>query len=80
MSYDPNYEDYTNYYTTELMHIITREFRSPDEDMRKTILRIIMGLPLSRKLIPDYENQLSGRLSMHFGIVELLLIQSKSQG
>lgn len=60
MSYDPNYEDYTNYYTTELMHIITREFRSPDEDMRKTILRIIMGLPLSRKLIPDYEKSIIG--------------------
>ncbi|KAL6451841.1 prp10 U2 snRNP component prp10 [Candida maltosa Xu316] len=56
MAHNPNYEEYSNYYTTELMYIIAREFKSPDEDMRKTILKIILGLPLSRKLIPDYSN------------------------
>lgn len=57
MCYDPNYEEYTNYYTTEVTNIIVREFESRDEDMRKTILNIIPRLPLSRKLIPGYETK-----------------------
>ncbi|CAI5759349.1 unnamed protein product [Candida verbasci] len=58
MTFDENYEEYSNYYSTELIYIITKEFNSPDEDMRKTILRIIISLPLSRKLIPDYSNKI----------------------
>ncbi|RCK62887.1 U2 snRNP component prp10 [Candida viswanathii] len=57
MSHDVNYEEYTNYYTTEVTSIIVREFESRDEDMRKTILNIIPRLPLSRKLIPTYESK-----------------------
>ncbi|KAI5955296.1 prp10 [Candida jiufengensis] len=58
MAYDPNYEEYTNYYTAEVMFLITKQFTTPDEDMRKTILRLMTGLPLSRALIPDYDNKL----------------------
>ncbi|KAK6454970.1 armadillo-type protein [Scheffersomyces xylosifermentans] len=55
MQHDSNYEEYSNYYTKEIVHIMTREFNSPDEDMRKTILKIVVDLPLSRQLIPKYE-------------------------
>lgn len=54
MTFDPNYEEYSNYYTKEIMRIIVREFNSPDEDMRKSILKIMSTLPLSRRLIPNY--------------------------
>lgn len=57
MTHDVNYQDYTNYYTTEVTNIIVREFESRDEDMRKTILNIIPQLPLSRTLIPPYEKK-----------------------
>lgn len=55
MCYDQNYEEYANYYSKELMRVITREFNSPDDEMRRTILRIMINLPLSGKLIKDYE-------------------------
>lgn len=58
MCHDPNYEEYANYYTSELVSVITREFNSPDEDMKKSILRIMMNLPLSKSLIPEYDRQI----------------------
>lgn len=58
MTFDPNYEEYSNYYTKEIMRIIVREFNSPDEDMRKSILRIMIALPLSRQLIPKYNTEI----------------------
>ncbi|ODV80632.1 ARM repeat-containing protein [Suhomyces tanzawaensis NRRL Y-17324] len=58
MCHDPNYEEYANYYSKELVVIITREFSSPDEDTRKTILRILISLPLSRQIINNYESQI----------------------
>lgn len=54
MTYDRNYEEYSNYYSRELVGVITREFNSPDEDMRKTILKILIGLPINAKLVRNY--------------------------
>ncbi|KAI5965571.1 prp10 [Candida pseudojiufengensis] len=58
MAYNLDYEEYTNYYTTEVMHVIIRQFSTPDEDMRKTILKILSILPLSEKLVPEYHDKL----------------------
>ena len=58
MCHDPNYEEYANYYTKELMTVITREFNSPDEDMKITILKIMINLPLSRHLIKNYHKEI----------------------
>lgn len=58
MTFDANYEEYSNYYTKEIMRIIVREFNSPDEDMRKSILRITTILPLSRQLMPNYNSDI----------------------
>lgn len=58
MCHDPNYEEYSNYYTKELMTVITREFNSPDEDMKVTILKIMVNLPLSRHLIKNYNKEI----------------------
>jgi len=58
MCHDANYEEYANYYSKELVGVITREFNSPDDDMRKTILRILISLPLSRHIITDYNKEI----------------------
>lgn len=58
MCNDANYEEYSNYYTKEIMVIIVREFNSPDEDMRKTILKVMMDLPLSKNIIQNYDQEI----------------------
>ncbi|KAK6463098.1 armadillo-type protein [Scheffersomyces coipomensis] len=58
MQHDTSYEEYSNYYSKEIVTIIVREFNSPDDDMRKTILRILSILPLTRKLIPKFNDEI----------------------
>lgn len=57
---DPNY---VNYYTKETMPIVLREFSSPDEDMKKIVLKVVKqcvsteGLEkgyVSTTIVPDF--------------------------
>lgn len=66
MVHNPNYEEYANYYTKELMKIITREFTSPDDEMRKTILRIVGNLPLSKQMVRNYNSEIIKPFLKHF--------------
>ncbi|WPH02481.1 U2 snRNP component prp10 [Acrodontium crateriforme] len=34
-------EEYSNYYTTHIMEVLLREFQSPDEEMKKVVLKVI---------------------------------------
>ncbi|KAJ5773881.1 Splicing factor 3B subunit 1 [Penicillium paradoxum] len=34
-------EEYANYYTTQIMEILIREFASPDEEMKKVVLKVV---------------------------------------
>ena len=34
-------EEYSNYYTSQIMEILLREFASPDEEMKKVVLKVI---------------------------------------
>lgn len=34
-------EEYANYYTSQIMEILLREFQSPDEEMKKVVLRVV---------------------------------------
>ncbi|RMY56264.1 hypothetical protein D0865_03749 [Hortaea werneckii] len=34
-------EEYSNYYTSQIMEILLREFSSPDEEMKKVVLKVI---------------------------------------
>ncbi|KAK4550054.1 hypothetical protein LTR36_003021 [Oleoguttula mirabilis] len=34
-------EEYSNYYTGQIMEILLREFQSPDEEMKKVVLKVI---------------------------------------
>lgn len=38
--------EYAGYYTTEAMRIIRREFDSPDDEMKKTILLVLQNVAL----------------------------------
>lgn len=58
MNFDPKYDEYTNFYTAELVFLVSRQFSAPNEDMRKTVLKIILSLPLSKKIVPDYDLKL----------------------
>lgn len=58
MMNDNNYEAYTNYYTKELMSVIAREFNSPDIDMNKAVLKVMVELPLSKTLFRDYSSEI----------------------
>lgn len=33
--------EYANYYTREVMLILIREFQSPDEEMKKIVLKVL---------------------------------------
>lgn len=34
-------EEYANYYTSQIMEILLREFSSPDEEMKKVVLKVV---------------------------------------
>lgn len=38
--------EYANYYTREVMLILIREFQSPDEEMKKIVLKVRQGKKL----------------------------------
>lgn len=42
--------EYANYYTREVMLILIREFQSPDEEMKKIVLKVIVSNCCSSKL------------------------------
>jgi hypothetical protein len=43
--------EYANYYTREVMLILIREFQSPDEEMKKIVLKVKFSLVLSVVLL-----------------------------
>ncbi|EDK46389.1 hypothetical protein LELG_04570 [Lodderomyces elongisporus NRRL YB-4239] len=57
MVFDPRYEEYTNYYVKEVMYLISKQYGSPDEDMRKTVLKVLLKLPLSKQIVPEYQQR-----------------------
>ena len=51
-------EEYANYYTSQIMEILLREFSSPDEEMKKVVLRVVAQ-------ICETEGVTSGYLKEH---------------
>ena len=56
-------EEYSNYYTGQIMEILLREFQSPDEEMKKVVLKVISQCSgtsgvtsqyLKDKVLPDF--------------------------
>lgn len=42
--------EYANYYTREVMLILIREFQSPDEEMKKIVLKVCSNLTMTQKI------------------------------
>lgn len=46
--------DYANYYTTEVMKIVLREYSTSDEDMKKTVLKVTQQCCSTEGVSPKY--------------------------
>ncbi|BFZ63543.1 U2 snRNP component prp10 [Saitoella coloradoensis] len=46
--------EYANYYTKEVMIILIREFQSPDEEMRKIVLKVVQQCSATEGVSPGY--------------------------
>lgn len=47
-------EEYSNYYTGQIMEILLREFQSPDEEMKKVVLKVISQCAGTSGVTPQY--------------------------
>ncbi|KAJ9636197.1 U2 snRNP component prp10 [Knufia peltigerae] len=47
-------EEYANYYTSQIMEILLREFASPDEEMKKVVLKVISQCASTDGVTPAY--------------------------
>lgn len=77
MAQNSSYEEYTNYYLKELLQVMIREFRSPDEDMKRAILRSLLRLPISRTVLPNYKGQLIQPFFQNFWTRKIALDSSQ---
>lgn len=48
---------YANYYTREVMIILIREFQTPDEEMKKIVLKVVAQCVGTEGVEPDYIRQ-----------------------
>jgi len=46
--------EYANYYTREVMLILIREFQSPDEEMKKIVLKVRFYLPYNYNIVINF--------------------------
>jgi len=46
--------EYANYYTREVMLILIREFQSPDEEMKKIVLKVRFHLPYNYNIVINF--------------------------
>lgn len=47
-------EEYANYYTTQIMEILLREFSSPDEEMKKVVLKVVSQCAATKGVSGNY--------------------------
>jgi splicing factor 3B subunit 1 len=47
-------EEYSNYYTSQIMEIVIREFQSPDEEMKKVVLKVVSQCAGTAGVTPVY--------------------------
>ncbi|ORY95000.1 splicing factor 3B subunit 1 [Syncephalastrum racemosum] len=47
-------DEYANYYTKEVMVILIREFQSPDEEMKKIVLKVVKQCAATDGVMPAY--------------------------
>ncbi|PSN69571.1 ARM repeat-containing protein [Corynespora cassiicola Philippines] len=47
-------EEYSSYYTSQIMEIVIREFQSPDEEMKKVVLKVVSQCSATAGVTPIY--------------------------
>lgn len=55
--------EYANYYTREVMLILIREFQSPDEEMKKIVLKV--GIKMVKTILVNVNSVLPWLSDLH---------------
>lgn len=66
--------EYANYYTKEVMIILIREFQSPDEEMKKIVLKVVKQCAGTEGVQPAYvKNEILPEFFKHFWVRRMAL-------
>ncbi len=67
-------EEYSNYYTTQIMEIVIREFQSPDEEMKKVVLKVVSQCSNTSGVTPVYlKDNVLPEFFRHFWVKRMAL-------
>ncbi|KAI8987199.1 splicing factor 3B subunit 1 [Pilobolus umbonatus] len=67
-------DEYANYYTKEVMVILIREFQSPDEEMKKIVLKVVKQCAATDGVLPAYiKEEILPEFFKHFWVRRMAL-------
>lgn len=67
-------DEYANYYTKEVMVILIREFQSPDEEMKKIVLKVVKQCSATDGVMPAYiKEEILPEFFKHFWVRRMAL-------
>ncbi|RCH97606.1 Splicing factor 3B subunit 1 [Rhizopus azygosporus] len=67
-------DEYANYYTKEVMVILIREFQSPDEEMKKIVLKVVKQCAATDGVMPSYiKEEILPEFFKHFWVRRMAL-------
>ncbi|KAL1932755.1 hypothetical protein VTP01DRAFT_8433 [Rhizomucor pusillus] len=67
-------DEYANYYTKEVMFILIREFQSPDEEMKKIVLKVVKQCSATDGVQPQYiKEEILPEFFKHFWVRRMAL-------
>ncbi|KAI7854964.1 splicing factor 3B subunit 1 [Circinella umbellata] len=67
-------DEYANYYTKEVMIILIREFQSPDEEMKKIVLKVVKQCAATDGVMPQYiKEEILPEFFKHFWVRRMAL-------
>jgi splicing factor 3B subunit 1 len=67
-------DEYANYYTKEVMVILIREFQSPDEEMKKIVLKVVKQCAATDGVMPSYiKEEILPEFFRHFWVRRMAL-------
>lgn len=67
-------EEYSNYYTGQIMEIVIREFQSPDEEMKKVVLKVVSQCAGTAGVTPVYlKDNVLNEFFKHFWVRRMAL-------
>ncbi|KAF7721252.1 Splicing factor 3B subunit 1 [Apophysomyces ossiformis] len=67
-------DEYANYYTKEVMIILIREFQSPDEEMKKIVLKVVKQCAATEGVQPQYiKEEILPEFFKHFWVRRMAL-------